>query len=67
MTEHTIYVRLTVQHVDGPRHTPAAVAEAVTNMIAGDTLEMLTHEAFPVRSRYIVDDAESVTVEEVPA
>ena len=48
---------LDVGHVDGPRRDPADVADAVADAIAGETIEMLTHEAFPARSRYLVEDA----------
>jgi hypothetical protein len=61
-----VYLRLEVQHVDGPRRESADVAAAAVFAIAGESLELLTHEAFPVRSRYLVDDAEVIRADQMP-
>lgn len=62
-----VYLKLTLDHVDGPRRKADDVAAAAEAFAAGDTIELLTHEAFPVRSRYLIDDAQVVGREEVPA
>jgi hypothetical protein len=53
-----VTITLTVAHVDGPKFDAERVADAAVEAIVGETLELLTHDAFPVRSRYRVEDGE---------